>query len=111
MLGVEVVERVDAAVLPDLGSRLGGEDGKAPNPARRLQRRVARVEDRRAESPVERLLDPLRRESVRAQGLVLDRELVALLVVGGEPEAAGAPGGVARERRRAGRAPASVWRQ
>ena len=84
-------------MLVDLGTRLGGENGKAPHPASRLERRVAWVEDRCAEAAPQRLLDPLRREPVGAQGFVLDRELVALLVVGAETEAARSASGVACE--------------
>jgi hypothetical protein len=55
------------------------------------------MEDRRPEAPFERLLDPLGLEPVRAESLELDRQLVAFCVVGGEPEAAGASEGVARQ--------------
>jgi hypothetical protein len=55
------------------------------------------VEDRGAEAAVERILDPLGLEPVRAQGFQLDGQLVAFLVVGGEPQAAGAPERVACE--------------
>ena len=55
------------------------------------------MEDRRAEAAFERLVDPLGREPVGAERLVLDGELVPLLLVGGEAQAARAPGGVAGE--------------
>ena len=105
LLGLDVVERLDAAVLPDLDAGLGGQHGEPPHPAGGLERRVAGVEDRRAKSAVQRLLDPLGGEAVGAQRLELDRERIPLLVVGGEAQAAGAAEGVAREALRAGRAP------
>ena len=64
------------------------------------------MEDRSAEAARQRLVDPLGGEPVGAERLVLDRELVALLVVGGEPQAARPAEGVRRPARRAGRAPA-----
>jgi hypothetical protein len=56
------------------------------------------MENRRAEAPAQRLVDPFRGEPVGPQRLVLDGELVALLPVNGEPEAARSTAGVTGER-------------
>ena len=85
-------------MLANLGAGLGGEDGEPAHPARRLQRRVAGVEERRGESTVHRLVDPFGGEAVGAQRLVLDRERVALVGVVGEAEAACAPARIFGER-------------
>ena len=78
--------------------RLGRQHREPANPARGLQRGVARMEDRAGEAPAERLVDPLRREAVLAQPRVLGRQRVALLLVGGQAQASGPPEGVAGQR-------------
>src|SRR5581483_474383 len=74
MLRVELVERLDAALLPEVGAGLRGENGESPYPARRLDCPVGRMEHRRGEQRPDRLgelLAPLDREAVLAQQLVL----------------------------------------
>ena len=98
-LGVfDLVERADAALLPDLDSGLGRGDRESAHPPRRLQGGIARVEDRGREAAADRLLDPFGREAVLTEELVLDPEGLLLLVVAGEPETARATEGVSRER-------------
>ena len=98
LVGVERLERLDALVLAELGARLDGERGEAPDPAGRLKRPIGRMEDRAVEPPGQRLRElvvPLDGEAVLAQRLVLGLELGALGCVRGQAEAAGAPESVA----------------
>ena len=73
-----------------------------------------RVDDRAGEEPVERrrtLVDPLGREAVLAQRVVLGLGSPALLLVGGEPEAAAPPQRVRRRVARIRSSARSVQRQ
>ncbi len=75
--------------------------GQPAHPARRNERPVRRMEDRAEVEAVERrreLVDPLDREAVLAQRVVLAAKRGALRLVGGEPEAPDAPERVARKR-------------
>ena len=90
-----------AILLADVGPCGGGVRGEPPHPARRLERAVGRVVDGAAVEPVERrreVVDPLDGEPVGEQRVVLGAKLVALGVVGSEPQAADAPERVAGER-------------
>ena len=85
VLGVDVVERLDSRLFDDLGSGRNRSTGEPSHPAGRLKRPVARVQDRAAEGRVQRrrkLVDPVGRDSVLAERLVLGAERVQLLVVG-----------------------------
>ena len=100
VVGVELVQRFDAAVLDDLRPGLGRARRETPHPAGRLKRPVARVDDRAAEErrePTRQVLEPLRVEPVLVQGFVLGADRRELLVVG-QPKAPDAPERIARER-------------
>jgi hypothetical protein len=113
MLGVELVQRRDALAFTDLRSRLGGPGRQSTDPARWVERAVFRVKDRGVIGAGERLgqlADPFHREPVREQRVALGSELVSLLFVRGQPEAADTPERVAGElrhpiERELGRAP------
>ena len=92
LVGVELVEALDPLALAELGAGLGRERGEPAHELRRLDRGVARVEDRAVEAAEGRrqVVAPLRLEAVLPQRLVLGEDLPALLLVGGEAQAAGA---------------------
>ena len=97
---LELVDRLDAVVLAQLGSGLGGSRGQPAHPAGRLKRSIGWMEDRAVEPAAKRvrqLVAPLGREAVLAEGLVLGLELGPLGGIGGQPQASGAPEGVARQ--------------
>ena len=86
-------------MLADLDARRCGALREPPDEPRRLEQAVGWMEDRGRVPARERrreIVAPLDRESVRAEGLVLGLELVALLLVGGETQASGLPERVAR---------------
>jgi hypothetical protein len=100
MLGIELVQRRDALAFTDLRSRLGRPGRQTTDPARWVERAVFGVEDRGVIGAGERLgqlVDPFHREPVREQRFVLGSELVSLLFVCGQPEAADTPERVAGE--------------
>ena len=102
-LRLELVQRAHAAVLAQLGSRLGRAPGQAADPARRLDRPVARVQERRGEPAPQRRgelgrVEPLGREPVIDERLVLRAQRRSLRVVDREPKAAERAERVARER-------------
>ena len=100
LLGIERSDVLDAVVLADLGSGFRRERGEPTDPARRLQRAVACVQDAALEASGEharQIVDPLRLDPVLAQRLVLAADLLALLLVGGEAKAPGPAERVAGE--------------
>ena len=85
VLGIDIVDGVDPRLFDDLGSGRDRASGEQPHPAGRLKRPVARVQDCAAEGPIQRrrqLVDPVGRDPVLSEGLVLGAERVQLLVVG-----------------------------
>ncbi len=84
-------------MLHDLDTRLGGEPCEAAHPTRRLQGTVAGMEQRgrkaTRERPVE-VVSPSDRQSVAGHRVVFRPELVTLLLVGGDAQAADAAEGV-----------------
>jgi len=93
MLRVEIVDRLDAVVLADVGSGFGCEHGQSANPAARLQRSVRWMEDGSYEPPLRVQLTsiaPLGVEAVRDKRLILLTKLHRLLVVVRDAKAASA---------------------
>ena len=100
VVGLELVDRLDALVLAQLGACLGGSRRQPAHPAGRLKRPIRRMEDRAVEPAPERLrqlVAPLDLEAVLTESLVLGLELGPLGRIGRQPEASGAPEGVARQ--------------
>ena len=94
---LELVQAADARMLANLDAGSGRRSSQPPYEPRRLQDRVAGVEQSAREAPRERtgkLVAPLRGEAVLAQRLELGAELVAL-VLAREPQASRAPERVA----------------
>ena len=102
-VGLERVDRlaVDRVAFDDLDSRSGGMGRESPDPAGRIERAVARdgrTRPRRARERLRERVEPLGREPVLTEGLVLAPELVALGRVDREPERADAPERIAGQR-------------
>src|SRR5947207_2856866 len=88
-------------VLPDLHAGVRRSERQPSHGPRRLQRRVARVEERTGEPLADRRLElvpPLRLEAVLAQSVELGSELVPFLLVDREAQAAGATQRIADRR-------------
>ena len=97
---LELTEVVYPRVLAKLRAGVRSRGGEPPHEARRLQHSVRGVEERAREAACQRLrqrVAPLGLEPVLPQGGELLAQLVALLLVGREPQAADAPKGVAAE--------------
>jgi hypothetical protein len=94
---VELVERVHAALFPDLRFRFARERSEPPDPPRRLKRAVSGMPNRAREAGERRrqLLQPLSLETVLEQRLVVGTEVVALSLLGRQPDAADTTKGVA----------------
>ena len=93
--------RADVLVLADVDSGFGRTQRQPPHEPSGLQHSVGRMEDRRGIASGQRraeLLTPLDREACVPKRLELFPELLALVLVGGQTEAARVPEGVARER-------------
>ena len=102
LLRVQLADRLDPAPFTEIGARVGCERRETPDPARRLDRPVGWVEHRRRREQrpdrLGQLVAPLDLEAVLAEQLVLTAELLAFLVVGGEPQTARAGERVAGQR-------------
>src|SRR6266508_1356309 len=97
-LRLEPVERRNALPLAKLDACLRCFHRDPAHGESRLQRRVARVKDPGREASCEQRgepVAPLRLETVFSERVVLAPKLVALVVVGGDAEAAGPPQRVA----------------
>ena len=85
-LGVELLHVGDGIVLAELRACRGGARREPAHEARRLDGAVAVVMDRSVETG--ELVEPVGGEAVLVQRLVLRADVLALLLVGGEPVAA-----------------------
>src|SRR5690349_21753936 len=78
-------------MLAELRAGVGGARGQSPHEARGLEGPVVGMDDPAVEAPREmarQVVDPLGREPVLMERLVFGADLLALLGVGGQPEAA-----------------------
>ena len=99
-LGVELRELGHPLSLDDLCSSPSSPLGETPDEARRLECRIRRMADRSGEASREhaaRLVDPLGVEPVRPERLDLVAQVLALLAVDREPQAADLPERIAAE--------------
>jgi hypothetical protein len=98
LLGVELVERLDPVRLHQLGARADRCRREPSHPTRRPKSAVRRMEEGgrvQTREPRVQVLDQFDVEAVLTERLVVGGELLALGVIGGQLEAAGAAEGVA----------------